>query len=1214
MNSFRPWKKSKDAPAEAEGPAIPKLSGRTFRRNKKQPEMKPQLDLANALPSSDNFRTSLLMPKMSARFSMLREQDDPTSKIGKASDDSVLPKRSSRFGDLSDILEAPLVRPSYATSKTDPTWSNDGYATDDDSTNNGNIMNRSRPGEGNVLFGGRQKVYKVPTGGSSSNRDLPGLGQRFLYEQDVHMSSFQRFRAERQAQGAASEDDEDDLASPTDARPRLRDRSISPPFSSYDRYRETSSSTASVPSNGRTSTAATSVASQGVGSALSSPAPAVPSVHDSSSAQPERSLTKNKRLYEQGLDQHIHEQQSSALTRLDQLSRQRVAGAGSPPPVVGAPLSHASNVSSLREPFERAGIPASKPVGSRALSPPPASRVLGTVKPHNGDSKTSAPPRSPYAPQSPPMSPIGSDGDDTSIASGAFRPWDRNMASASGPFNKPKTSYDEHQYSQRQLQMQQGSMTPPLRRESPSRTVLAASIATSRGTESNAPSRSGSESSTGRQERATGYKSSASSRNNSRSGVDRRLASSGTFLAALSGSESEGESDVESKTTPDIKKPSSVSKSSHQVVASPRAPESRDELEPFPSLKTTSAVESISADRYARRDAPSESEYSMGTLLTPVYSARNDTQPPSEQSPPDLSGLVRQHLRTDSGQSSAYGASPRNSRFQMDDTKILDSFIPPMPSIPVDMATGRELKGPNERAPERTRGADMNDASGNHLSQDFSLAPPSLRLNKVNKNNGETRGTSHSGSNDDESPNKHIRELSADSQKEREAFANELAQRRRVVQENLRSFAEAESRAASPTPDNPKNESPKSGPFKAPAFGILKPKGSQTNLAAKAEPTKAMKMLGMTASEKASDGAVSKKSDSDRLKEEEDRMLQSISRGPKAPQPQMRNWGQIRRDARRELERRQRETKEANRGAPTPQGQSPPRPSPPSSSSSREWSGSDPAGRSRSQVSKAERDLANALEQLPSQSGARSQVPRPNTQFPGAPPVGGLPGLGGPHASSRVRPSNNAQAGALPRKDPSGHINTSNPPGSLRRPSPIESLAMSSRSPTRDRQPSSGTFPPSRKRPVHKSDISEPKLVCSTSDITTVSLPPGASLANGMDESSPPPVPPLNPRRRTKGLQMMSNALGRGSSDRSEVSSASTGTPSPVEEGGASDVDSPRSIPRLWKTPSEGMTTTVRPRHPAMAQPSVSVPVVPQAERRWPQPPPAHPVVNGAMF
>lgn len=55
---------------------------------------------------------------------------------------------------------------------------------------------------------------------------------------------------------------------------------------------------------------------------------------------------------------------------------------------------------------------------------------------------------------------------------------------------------------------------------------------------------------------------------------------------------------------------------------------------------------------------------------------------------------------------------------------------------------------------------------------------------------------------------------------------------------------------------------------------------------------------------------------------------------------------------------------------------------------------------------------------------------------------------------------------------------------------------------------------PLRKKTVSKADISEPTLVSFTSNIDTVDLPEGASLKNGMDEVPPPPVPPINPRRR----------------------------------------------------------------------------------------------------
>ncbi|KAI7520644.1 hypothetical protein KC316_g19783, partial [Hortaea werneckii] len=77
------------------GPTSPSLkksaTSRWKKQKKQQPEPKPEpeLNIGAALPSTDDFRTSLLMPNLSARFSMLRDQD-PESLIGKASDDSVL--------------------------------------------------------------------------------------------------------------------------------------------------------------------------------------------------------------------------------------------------------------------------------------------------------------------------------------------------------------------------------------------------------------------------------------------------------------------------------------------------------------------------------------------------------------------------------------------------------------------------------------------------------------------------------------------------------------------------------------------------------------------------------------------------------------------------------------------------------------------------------------------------------------------------------------------------------------------------------------------------------------------------------------------------------------------------------------------------------------------------------------------------------------------
>ena len=64
-------------------------------------------------------------------------------------------------------------------------------------------MNRPRPGEGNNLFGGRQKIYRIAVGARTSSGDAngnedgnwtggKGMGGRALYGDDVASSAFAR--------------------------------------------------------------------------------------------------------------------------------------------------------------------------------------------------------------------------------------------------------------------------------------------------------------------------------------------------------------------------------------------------------------------------------------------------------------------------------------------------------------------------------------------------------------------------------------------------------------------------------------------------------------------------------------------------------------------------------------------------------------------------------------------------------------------------------------------------------------------------------------------------------------------------------------------------------------------------------------------------------------------------------------------------------------
>ncbi|KAK7964452.1 hypothetical protein PG988_011426 [Apiospora saccharicola] len=460
MNRFRTKKKAKEEASAPRPSQDSESSGFRFRKGKKpQEEPKPEeIDLSMALPSSDDFRTSLLMTGLSARFSMLREQDDPNTKIGKALDDSVLfPKRQSRMqdfgpagalsalGGLSDIAEVESIRAPFAR--------NDTYASDNESTH-GSVMTRAKPTEGNNLFGGRQKVYKISAGGG-------GMNGRVLYDDDVALSAFQKWKRDEQKRKsleAATDEGDDGSQRPSMEEPYPR--SESPFSSSYNRKRETNSTTSSIPSMARNSTAATSITSQQL----------TPSVKDwqggstaptSASSTPilERTFTRARRLYETGLNNDLQEQQSSALNRMDTLSRQRNLGARTPDLAQASPSPTTSGFSDRLFGDRRILSKASAPQ-LRSMSPTSRSASgtpdLGIRVPSSGgDSRNGS-----FAATSPLSPPISESEEISALPIG---PNDRGKATALGVFQKPAQPYDESRFAQRQLQLQQGRDTPTQR-------------------------------------------------------------------------------------------------------------------------------------------------------------------------------------------------------------------------------------------------------------------------------------------------------------------------------------------------------------------------------------------------------------------------------------------------------------------------------------------------------------------------------------------------------------------------------------------------------------------------------------------------------------------------------------------------------------------------------------------------------------------------------
>lgn len=141
----------------------------------------------------------------------------------------------------------------------------------------------------------------------------------------------------------------------------------------------------------------------------------------------------------------------------------------------------------------------------------------------------------------------------------------------------------------------------------------------------------------------------------------------------------------------------------------------------------------------------------------------------------------------------------------------------------------------------------------------------------------------------------------------------------------------------------------------------------------------------------------------------------------------------------------------------------------------------------------------------------------------------------------------------------------------------------------------------SRKKSVNKALISEPTFLSGTYSVSTVPLPPGASLSNGSGsarDSKSPPIPPMNPRRRRQtNTPTIFSAFGRSEKAERPASPASP-FPFPGDERStfSDEGDKRGSKPRqkLHKSSSEGGNLNAKARQQAMMVPSPAVPQFPQ--------------------
>lgn len=1239
MNRFRTKKKAKDESAldrtsTEDAPSMPSFKG--FRRNKKSQEEEPkkEIDLTTALPSSDDFRTSLLMTGLSARFSMLREQDDPNTKIGKASDDSVLyPKRQSRLMDfgygpgLTDIAEVESIRAPFARA--------DSYASDDADSIQGSMMTRSKPIEGNNLFGGRQKIYKIPAGASKAGAGA--MGGRALYGDDVAQSAFQRWRQdEREKQQALEDNERKSLESPGVEEEQSGQRSQSPFSAGYNRRRETSSTTSSF---ARNSTAATSVVSQAPPSLKDWQSQSTAPSSAASTPALDRSVTRTRRLYEQGLNQDLHNQQSSALSRIDTLSGKKGLGARTPE------LSQASSSPTMFGFGDRFGTER-RPILSKASAPnlrsmsPPAtgssvnSMDLGLKLPSVADMRTNFV-------STPPLSPPISESSEAAIL--PIQPNDRGKATAMGVFQKPVQPYDESKYAQRQLQLQQGRETPTQR----FRAESIASLATG-------GSRS---SSTHRRESDAPIKVDSA----------KDFTSPSSFL--------DDEDDDASETMPDPPAP---------VVGLPRVLE-RPADEEHPLFRQSALPTPLSMTSNGG-EAPSPLSEQIPTVAPP-------SQPISPQDSPTLgptaglSGMVRQHLRSESNSSSVYGAAPRSSGLD---------FLPPL-NVPSDTHIMDSLgvrTNPWQNNDWSISFYDNEDGADKISEQVPPTAPPPTQSQMTKT---------------EDIPSDSILE----NQEEEDEFATQLASARRRVQERLTSYVESDSSRAGSPQLAPVDSVPppvsRSNPL-----GILRGKSSRGSLAERSrEPSqsKAMKMLGIGAVTMSTTPSPSKQSFDDFPAEST-----KVSDAPREIQPaqpaqstQPAQSADIEkqamqdkeedenvhpglrafRQARRELQKRkeletlakhqathaQPDNQASNQHwdqmrqrAPSSDRKPPPlsyqnrAPSAESyrshgsnsqspARSERDRSGSDSStGRThhRPPPLRSESDFrGDASGQLGPNSSRRNGPPRP-LGLPGTdirrspimPPNGYSGALASPHMDR------SASAGNLTVQQPRQGGNLSG------QPSPISPLSMGlpasplgiptspfmggsangsgTTTPTTASAPrrptltsaqtgstTTSSLDESMKRVVKKKDISEPTFIMSTSRVPTVSLPQNGSspdsksggngrLRAGSNAAHPPPLPPINPMRNrepSRTRTVIGNLMGRNGETGELASHSTPHLPSAASTGSLyqppayDDDDALMGAHRLRKQASEanGMNLRAAGQLPPRVRPPI--PTGPPASR-----------------
>ncbi|EPS43228.1 hypothetical protein H072_2768 [Dactylellina haptotyla CBS 200.50] len=366
---------------------------RSFKRNKSQPPpaSRPQVDLTQALPPTDDFRISLMMPNLEKRFSVLREgeqrpEDGPgahgigygalaSGTLFNDGKDGEFVRPPNNHNGLADITEIASIRSGSRAEGSLDLPENPMQNVD----YGGSMMDRPRQGEGNILFGGRQKIFRVntaATGSSDEAGDSPlspvsrgRMGGRALYTDDLPTPGNPR-------KGSATE--------------KNTARSQSPPPSNYNLDRNTQSSTTSGPSSlTRSSTTATS---NSTNSRNFAPNVFVNPMTSTTSSKP------RKLIYEQALDRDNSERELNMMETQMHLENQKLAimaqkraGSTSPHPYSEEDerrRAMSPQIRSFARPFSPHNEPEGRGRGIPTNTKPQASASLDNLRPQIPNLKT----------------------------------------------------------------------------------------------------------------------------------------------------------------------------------------------------------------------------------------------------------------------------------------------------------------------------------------------------------------------------------------------------------------------------------------------------------------------------------------------------------------------------------------------------------------------------------------------------------------------------------------------------------------------------------------------------------------------------------------------------------------------------------------------------------------------------------------------------------